>query len=334
MRILILGGTAWLSREIAVQAVARGHDVVAFARGQSGPPPPGAEVVHGDRDLPDGYAGLNGEFDAAIDVARQPGHVRSALAVLADRVGHWVFVSTCSVYARHDQSQADESAALLPAFTGDTSTPDLYGEAKVACEEALVTAIEPAHRLIARSGLITGPGDGTDRTGYWPLRFAHPATTDGSVLTPDPAGRMAQLVDVRDLARWLVESAEVGRSGTMNAMAPAIPFADYLAACRQVSGHTADVVVRSDAWLFDHGVGEWSGPRSLPVWIADAGMAAFLDRDATLAADAGLVCRPLTESITDMLAWEVAAGPGRQRKAGLSPDEERELIAEARASSA
>src|SRR5215217_4392516 len=99
MRLLVLGGTAFLSREIARQAVERGHRVTCAARGTSAPPP-GAEFVRVDRDRADGLDPLaDREFDAVIDVARRPTHVRRALSGLAGRAGHWTFVSTVSVYA-------------------------------------------------------------------------------------------------------------------------------------------------------------------------------------------------------------------------------------------
>ncbi len=327
----MLGGTAWLSREVAEQALARGHEVVALARGESGPAPRGVELVRGDRSTPDAYADLAGDFDALVDVSRQPGQVRGALAALAGRVGHWVFVSTCSVYARHDVPGADETAELLPAFEGDIAPPESYGQAKVACEAALRDVVPAERLLVARSGLITGPGDVSDRTGYWPLRFARPADDDGAVLVPDSPALRAQVVDVRDQVSWLLDCVQVDRSGTFNTMGEAIPLADHLATARAVADHTGEVVAVTTTWLVEREVEEWSGSRSLPLWVASPELSAFLDRDASSAAEAGLVCRPLAESLADTLAWELAHDPGRVRKAGLSPEDERDLLTTARA---
>ncbi len=59
---------------------------------------------------------------------------------------------------------------------------ETYGQAKVACEQHVLEGFGADRSLIARVGLIGGPGDTFDRTGYWPLRFSRPAAPDGSVL--------------------------------------------------------------------------------------------------------------------------------------------------------
>lgn len=331
MRLLVLGGTAWLGHRIASTAVDRGHQVTALARGESGSPPEGVRLVRADRGTPGAYDEVaEQEWDAVIDVARQPGQVRSALAALSERARHWAFVSSCSVYAAHDTPGADESAALLPALEGDEATLETYGEGKVACERAVIEARGSVGALVARSGLITGPGDHSDRTGYWPLRFAHPATDDGSVLVPD-SSLTTQVIDARDLADWLVRCAEDGVTGTMNASGPQLPLAEHLATARQVAGHSGELVPVSQDWLTEQGVEPWSGPRSLPLWLPLPEYAGFMARDTSAARGAGLTCRPLAESLEDVLAWELQQGPGRPRRAGLAPQEERDLLAAARA---
>ncbi|HET6694155.1 MAG TPA: NAD-dependent epimerase/dehydratase family protein [Pedococcus sp.] len=331
MRILVLGGTAWLGGTVAQTALDRGHAVTALARGESGPVPAGVELVRADRSRPDAYAAVaERDWDAVVDVSRQPSHVRSALAALGERADHWSFVSSCSVYAAHDTPGADESAAVLPALAGDEATPETYGEGKVACEEAVLTAIRADRALVARAGLIAGPGDPTDRTGYWPLRFAHPSADDGAVLVPDSPGVGTQVVDVRDLAAWLLTSAERGTSGVMNAAGPVVPLEEHLATARRVAGHSGPVVAASPAWLAAQNVQEWAGERSLPLWINTPGWEGFGARDTSRALTSGLSTRPLEETLADTLAWEMRAGPGRPRRAGLTADEERALLALAR----
>src|SRR5687768_666661 len=97
MKLLVLGGTRFLSREVAAQAVARGWDVTCACRGESGSVPEGATHLRWDRaeDAPPELTG--GSWDAVVDVARLPSHVRRAVAAVPDT--HWVFVSTINVYA-------------------------------------------------------------------------------------------------------------------------------------------------------------------------------------------------------------------------------------------
>src|SRR5262249_52753876 len=137
MRMLILGGTAWLGREVAGEAVQRGHSVTCLARGTGGPAATGAHLVVADRDEPRAYDAVRDQdWDAVLDVSWQPGQVRGALAALAERASYWSYVSSCSVYASHAAPGIDESADLLPATDLDQVTIQQYGEAKVACEEA------------------------------------------------------------------------------------------------------------------------------------------------------------------------------------------------------
>ena len=74
----------------------------------------------------------------------------------------------------------------------------------------------------------------------------------------------------------------------------------------------------------------WSGERSLPLWLPLPEYAGFMARSTAAAEALGLAARPLAQTLADTLAWEVASGPGRVRKAGLSPADEVALLAAAR----
>jgi 2'-hydroxyisoflavone reductase len=333
MRLLVLGGTAWLGRCVAATAVELGHRVTCLARGDSGGAPAGAAFVRADRDRPDALAEVGTqEWDAVVDVSRQPGQVRRAVAALADRSAEFVFTSSGNVYADHGTPGDDETAALLPPLDGDVmESMQTYGPAKVACEQHVRAAFGADRSLILRVGLIGGPGDIFDRTGYWPLRFARPAAPDGSVLVPDTPQLPTQVIDVRDLARWIVDAAEQRLSGTFNATGETVPLPQHLAVARAVAGHTGPVVSVDQAWLLAHHVEPWMGERSLPLWLPLPEYAGFSARDSSAARAAGLATRPLADTLADTLAWEMATGWDRPRKAGLSAEDERRLLDAAQA---
>ena len=100
MRILILGGTAFLSSEIARQAVAAGYQVTCLARGSAAEPPDGATWVKADRSLgANSYAALAGNWDAVIEclpTCLAPGEVPRHAPVLA---GPWLMEKFTSTVA-------------------------------------------------------------------------------------------------------------------------------------------------------------------------------------------------------------------------------------------
>ncbi len=328
MRFLVLGGTAPLGHAVAATARDAGHDVSCLARGTSGPALDGVRLVPADRTAPRAYQGVLDEWDAVLDVSWQPGQVRLALAAIGDRTAHWTYVSSCSVYAAHDEPGADETAALLPPLAEDvdTAAEDEYGEAKVACESACSAAL--GDRLhVSRAGLLGGPGDRSDRAGYWAGRFAR----GGDVLVPEGAGQSAQLLDLRDYAAFLVGAAERRAVGTLNAVGDVMPLRAAIDLARDAVRESAPdaaagPVVVDDAWLVDQGVEPWMGPDSLPLWLPDPAYAGFAARSDASAVAAGLRRRPLALTFASMLVDERTRGLDRPRRAGLSSAREGELL--------
>ena len=319
-RVLVLGGTGWLGREIAAAAVRAGDTVTCLARGDTGDIPSGATLVRSDRGIAGAYDEVaRTDWDDVIEISWNHGFVTGALAALAPRAAHWTLVSTISVYASNSEAGADESAAVVEPVDLDD-----YGQAKVAAERASAAAMGD-RLLTARAGLIAGPGDGSDRFGYWVARLA--ASNDDAVV-PVRAGRSVQAIDVRDLARWIVASRN--RTGVINAVGNEHSLADTLDRARRISHFTGSLIEADDDWLLGHDVGYWAGPRSLPLWLPleDAAMAR---RNNAAFLAAGGILRDLDETLSDTLADERVRGLDRQRRSGLSRDDERELLARLRA---
>lgn len=323
MKILVIGGTLFLSKTVAAEAVSRGHEVLCAARGASGRVPDGAHLVHLDRDTESAYDKLRGErFDAVVDVARTSvTWAREAVRALGPTTAHWTFVSSCSVY--RDLSIAGRNETFEPLEDDPTAefTSERYGAQKVAAENAVLQE-RGGDAFIVRAGLITGPGDPSDRFGYWPARMSE----GGQVVVPDVPDQAAQHIDVRDLAMWIVDAAEQRIVGTYDGVGPSEPLGMLLG---EIAGATAaqgtEFVRVSEETLHHTGVMPWAGPKSLPLWLPPSHRA-MMFRDAGPALAAGLKTRPVAETALDSLEYERGLGIDRPRKAGLTHTEEAEIL--------
>src|SRR5258706_3419007 len=194
MKLLLLGGTRFLGRHLVTAALARGHELTLFNRGQSNAALfASLEQLYGNRDggLAARAADPARTWDAVVDLCGfLPRVVRASAELLRERVEHSVFISSVSVY---EEPTAITSPSTSPGIDEDSPLATLadpgteevmahYGALKAACE-AVVNEVFGARALIVRPGLIVGPYDPTGRFTYWPRRLA----AGGEILAPgDP----------------------------------------------------------------------------------------------------------------------------------------------------
>jgi 2'-hydroxyisoflavone reductase len=338
MRVLVLGGTVFLGRHVVAEALARGDEVTLFNRGRSDPGAfPELETIHGDRERD--LALLAGRrFDAVVDTsAYVPRVARLSARALAPAVERYVLVSSCSVYA--DATTPNDELTAPLAQLDDPASEDVgahYGALKALCERAVSEELA-GRALHVRAGLIVGPHDPTNRFTYWVTRLAR----GGDVLAPEPPEQPVQVVDARDLARFMLHAAETGASGPVNALGPAEPLTleRTLREIAAAVGADCRLVWAREAWLLEQGVEPWMG---LPLWLAAGAYpdhASFMSEPNARALAAGLRFRPLAETARDTLAWAQSGGAGgpvdgpgpRFPPAGISPEREAELLAALRA---
>lgn len=315
MRLLVLGGTVFLSREVAAEALRRGHEVTCACRGTSGEVPAGATLVQWDRD-DQPPAGLAGEYDAVVDVSRRPSHVRRAVAAVPD--AHWVFVSTINVYADDTMPGGPGTVPLRDPITDDVDlaeAPDAYGPMKVACED--IVRAGAASASVVRPGLIVGPGDPTGRFSYWPARLAE----GGEVLAPGAPGDVVQVIDVRDLAAWLVTLAEQRTTGDFDGVGRPVGIGHLLRECAP----DADLTWLDQDFLAEQGVEPWMGADAVPLWLPRPDYDGMMHHHVEPALAAGLTLRPVADTARDTLAW-LRATPDAT-VTGIGRERERELLA-------
>ena len=296
----MLGGTSFVGRAIAAEALVRGDELTLFNRGIRGAALfARADRRKGDRETGD-YASLaDGSWDAVVDVsAYVPRHVAQAAEAVQDRGGRYLLISTGSVYDRTlaAPDAMDENAPrLAPVRNTEEVTGETYGALKVACEDdVLARFVDRA--TIVRPGIVAGRHDVTDRFTYWVRRAAR----GGRVALPGRPDQPAQVVDSRDLARFVLQLLHDDRPGVFNAVGPAEPvtLAGLVEACALGAGTSVEVVPVDPS-----GVAE-----GFPLVLADPSWDALYRRSAAAARAVGLTATPLAQTAADTLAWDRERG--------------------------
>jgi len=335
MKALIVGGTGFLGGAIVEAAVAAGCQVAVLSRGQTKRTlPEGVRVLQGDRH--DDLAVLTDErFDLVFDTcAYAPEAVERLLQVVGSSLRRYLFVSSVSVYGDYSKPQLCETDPVPTAAEADLelarSLPTerrsdavayapSYGPLKRACE-VVAQEMLGERAILLRSGLLVGAGDTSDRLTWWVRRI------DQGGRVPVPAARDSffQMIDVRDAAAFAVRAALDERSGIYNMTSRDMPLSALLDAVVAVTDAEAELVWLSAGKLEEAGIQPWT---ELPL-IAPSGARwrYFLQIDTGKAHRDGLTCRPIAETLTDLLRWD-RAHRDRPLKCGLCPAQERALLA-------
>ena len=334
MKALIVGGTGFLGGAIVEAAMAAGCDVAVLSRGETERTlPEGVQALQGDRhgDL----AALRGEpFDLVFDTcAYTPEAVERLLRIVGSALRRYVFISSTSVYRDYSKAQlcerdpvptaaeADlELARSLPAERRSDAVAyaPSYGPLKRACE--IVAQERLGERaILLRSGLLVGAGDTSDRLTWWVRRIDQ----GGRVPVPAERDSFFQMIDVRDAAAFAVSAAMEARSGIYNMTSRDMPLSALLDATVAVTGAEAELVWLPADKLQEVGLEPWTDvPLVVP---SDARRRYFFQIDTERAHRDGLTCRPIAETLTDLLRWD-RAHRNRPLTCGLSPAQERALL--------
>ncbi|MBL0211308.1 MAG: epimerase [Holophagaceae bacterium] len=331
-KILILGGTGFLGPATVEAALARGHQVTIFHRGKTRPGYFKGKVteLNGDRDplKGEGLKALgDGAWDAVIDNSGYyPRIVKASAELLAPKAKQYLYISSISCYKEPNPENGDEDAPLATMAdpAAETMGKDYanYGALKALCEQAAETAM-PGRTAIIRPGYIVGPDDPSGRFTYWPVRFDR----GGEVAVPGNATDPLQLIDVRDLAEWLVKLVEDGTMGRFNATGPdrRLAWGDVVKACQKAGGAAS-----APTWISQAFLAKQEG-LEFPIWAPFEGdTKGFHTWRNTRALKAGLRFRPVGATVKDTLAWfktQEKVEKGRTKLAGPSAEAEAKLLA-------
>ena len=300
VRLLVLGGTGHIGPYFVRAAVQRGHKVSVFSRGKNHPElPPDVEQLQGDRN-----SDLNSikgrDWDAVLDLATYgPGWVRTLGKAMRDRVGHYTFISTISVYDNPAANRRTDENSPLLSYKGSADPYAVseegawYGALKVLCEHEADRQF-PGKTLILRPGYIGGPDDTHGILTYWIVR----ARKGGQMLAGGDPQAPVQYIDIRDLARWCIALVESRALGTYNAIGSSMPVKALISTALQGTS-TAPPVWIPGKWLMARNDSPMWG--TVLFWESNRGYLTGIDNARATAR--GLSTMPLRQTLEDTFDW-------------------------------
>ena len=323
--ILILGGTGFIGPHMVREALRRGHSVTLFNRGRTNNTLfPDLETIKGDRAGDLEVLG-NREWHAVVDNSGyMPQYVQNSASKLAPYAGHYIFISSISAYASFSlPNNEDSPLATMADEDAQEFSWEFYGALKARCERAATEEFDADLLTILRPTFICGPGDHTDRFTYWPVR----TSKGGEMFWPGSPQHEIQIIDVRDLANFVVDCVEQRISGTYNTVTPVESYTmgRMLEDCQAVTAADIDPVWVDDAFIESFKSADGGKGVSLPIWHPLTGDAAHVSSvSGERAVAAGLRNRPVRETIRDLMTWWDTLPEERIANARFAMDSEQE----------
>ena len=344
IRILILGGTGFIGPHQVQYARARGHKVTIANRGRSRPEMfEGMDVEHLEYDRDQDPAALREavaagqKWDLVIDnVGYLPKHTQAACEALEGACGHYAFVSSISVYENRGEGPTEDSPLqqMTDEEAAGATMQDVgkwYGALKVKCEQT-AARLMPGRASLVRPGFIVGWGDPTDRFTYWPARVLMEERCGGRMIVPGTREEPApiQVIDVRDLAQFIVMIGEEDKVGTYNLVGPPEQLPKVVDAAKRHSGAKTEFAFVPMQFLMDNNVAMGA---EMPIIIPPQGdYAGFSKTSNAAAVAAGLKPRPIEETTAATIDWWKTLTPQRraliesERSPAMKPAKEQALL--------
>ncbi len=338
MRCLVVGGTGFLGGAIVGALRDAGHSVTILSRGKTAPRDmPGIELIRADRyeDLaPLQHRSFGWVFDTC---AYTPSSVERLLKAVGRDLERYVLISSVSVYGTYATPGLSEDATVPDASAKDFETATRlraddrssafaygasYGPLKRACEQQANDMLG-GRATSLRVGLLVGAGDYTDRLTWWVRRLDEAAGDRAMVPVPAPIDRPVQMIDVNDAARFAVRSATKNLPGLWNVTGEPLPLGEVLSTIGRISHSRARFIPVEEQVIANSIVKPWTDIPLMAPPVPE--FRYFLSINTAKAKSAGLVCRPLEDTLASLLDWD-RSRRDVQLKCGMTADQETLLL--------
>jgi nucleoside-diphosphate-sugar epimerase len=296
-RLLVIGGTDFVGPAVVNAGVIAGHHVTLFNRGVTNPELfPYLEHLHGFRSIDEhdqGFSALSGRtWDAAVDVwPSDPTMVATLAQALKDRVGHYVYVSSCAVYKSFEQPGLTEDAPVREYHGG---TPN-YADGKSESERRLGQILGQRLSIVRPCSIDGYRNDGANLQ-TWLTRVQ----TGGRHIAPGTGEERVQIIDAKDVGRFVIRCIDRALFGVFNVTGESLPFRAFLDACKTATGSDAELVWVPEDFLREQ---DPAFERFFPLWLSNKRDQGFFEISGSKALDAGLERRSFPETAADVLQW-------------------------------